>query len=169
MDIGIGVHRCVSLVCLFLLIRMIEVIVLDFLYVIALPSWSGSRSLNSIKDPSGLYELNQELLAHVAEIQKEKDIPVFVFTQSRPAEYEWCKHELSFVTGIYNARALGIDKGTVEGYETLLEHIHVPPQHILFIDDSEDNIQAAKSAEYNTIRYTDNESLFQTMKQQFSL
>jgi FMN phosphatase YigB (HAD superfamily) len=147
---------------------MIHAIVLDFLYVIALPSWSGSRSQQSIKDPSGLYELNQDLLVHVAHIQKEKDVPVFVFTQSRPAEYEWCQRELSFVTGIYNARALGIDKGMVEGYETLLEHIHVPAENILFIDDSEDNIQAAASAGYQTIRYTDNASLFDTMKQQFS-
>ncbi len=148
---------------------MIQAVILDFLYVIAVPPWSGSRSSQSIKDPSGLYELNQELLKTMARIKEEKDIAIYVFTQSKPAEYEWCVQALSFANRIYNARALGIDKGTVEGYETLLEHIHVPPQNILFIDDSEDNIQAAKSADYNTIRYTDNESLFQTMKQQFSL
>ncbi len=50
---------------------------------------------------------------------------------------------------------MNTDKKIPEAYKLLASHLHLNPDEIFYIDDTPENIQAAKTAGLNTFLYKD--------------
>jgi FMN phosphatase YigB (HAD superfamily) len=61
------------------------------------------------------------------------------------------------------------DKTKTVAYSYILERLQKPAGEILFIDDQQENIDAAVSAGLNCVRYTTNYELFSILKAKFNI
>ncbi len=139
---------------------MIRAIVLDFFNVITIPRFTEDAQHAIVKDPTGMYRLNTELLKYCKAVQEEKGIPVYLFTASTPDEYAWLRGEMDWMAAIYTCWKMGLHKGDADSYTELATHINIDPSEIVFIDDSSYNIVAAHKAGWQTIQYINNKDTF---------
>lgn len=101
------------------------------------------------------FYLNEELHNFYKQISNK--IPVYIFTTGRIQEDEAL---MPYIQGTYSKIFTVMDinnitKDMPEAYEKLSELINVPPEEIVFIDDTLDNISAASKAGLQTILYKD--------------
>jgi len=66
---------------------------------------------------------------------------------------------------IYTAKDFGLDKKQPEAYLFIAKKLNKKPSEILFIDDQQANIDAAKKAGLNTILYTDFQETINLLKE----
>ena len=110
------------------------------------------------------FELNTKLLEFYREISSSIDI--YLFTSKYIQEYPPIRRKLRPVfKKIFSAARLGVHKSTPEAYQKISNLIDLPPQKILFIDDSQSNIGAAKRAGLNTIYFTDTETAIKELRE----
>ena len=152
---------------------MIKAILSDFSYVLLFPKDKDvSGSINKFheanKDSTGYevfnyFSLNQELLEYFTTIKDT--YPLYIFTTGAIQNVPEIRSMLDNVfTTIFSARELGVTKDDDRVYEMIAEKIGVLPEEILFIDDTEKNIDAAKNAGLQTIRFVSNTELFTEIK-----
>lgn len=151
---------------------MIKVILCDFSRVILLPK-EEVPSLNDLhKKLSGSgeyhfsdhFQLNEELLDYLL---KHKDQYIIcMYTTSIIHEEPEVKERLDKIfKKIYSVIELNLDKKDSSSYHSIATDLKVNPEEILFIDDSEGNVIAAKEAGLKVIQYQSNPQLFNKLKE----
>jgi FMN phosphatase YigB (HAD superfamily) len=108
------------------------------------------------------YVLNQELLDFYRKLKS--NYPIYIFTTGKIQEYPELKAKLEGVfEGIYTVEDINNEKNVPNAYLSLLQLIKFKPEEVLFIDDIEENIKAAKDAGLNVHLYLDNKELINTI------
>lgn len=150
---------------------MIQAVVSDFSRVLLFPKdqdYTGSlnalhRELQTKPDynPLDHFSLNQPLLNFYRSLTK----PVFILTsdsiQDAPEFQPFLK---PVIRTIFSAKKMKTDKKESQAYVLVVEQLHLLPSEVLYIDDSEENIAAARQAGLTTVLYRD----FQETAEQIS-
>lgn len=147
---------------------MIKALVSDFSRVILSPAdknyAGGLNLLHKELSAKGDYDfwkffqLNQDLLAYYKTIGEQ--INVFVFTSEYIQEHPALQPKMEgFFKGVFSAARLGIKKTDVETYKIIADKIDRKPEEILYIDDKQSNLDAAKEAGLVVILYKSNEQV----------
>lgn len=89
--------------------------------------------LRSVKDKYGLYVFTSGLIQNAPEIKDRLDE---VFKK------------------IYSSEKIGLSKKDPKAYEYVAKDVGVAPDEILFIDDLEANVKAAKTTGMNAVVYS---------------
>lgn len=104
-------------------------------------------------DFSRHFELDYELLSFLDDL-KEKFI-LAIYTSGKIQDAPEIKNRLlQTFSRLYSAIDLGISKKDPAGYTRISGNLGVQPSDILFIDDTLENITAAKYAGFQTHLYT---------------
>lgn len=151
---------------------MITNILFDFSRVILFPrddNYSGSlnelyRKITVDKYSFlGHYKFNEELLGFLKSLKNKYHLSIYTtdIIQNDPKAQNILN---PIFEEIFAANILGISKKDPQGYLIIAEKLNVKPEQILFIDDGEANITAAKQAGFQTIHYLSNEQLFKEFK-----
>ncbi|MDP2630892.1 MAG: HAD-IA family hydrolase [Candidatus Uhrbacteria bacterium] len=144
---------------------MIKAVVTDFSQVILLPidsSYTGGlNALHKKLSECGDYDfwshfqLNKELLSFYAILSKAID--VYVFTAEYIQEHPALEADLKGVfKAVFSGARLGLLKTDPEAYAILATTIGRLPEEILYIDDRQENIDAARQAGMEGIRFESN-------------
>jgi putative hydrolase of the HAD superfamily len=104
------------------------------------------------------FELNQELLDFLHQIKDKVDLYIFTSGTMISSAPELQAHLTDFKK-IYSGTELSLDKRDPGAYTWVASDIGLPPEKILFIDDSPTNIAAAESAGLQVLHYEDNEKV----------
>lgn len=146
---------------------MVKVIISDFSRVLLFPVDKGYLgSLNSLNnellksdsnyDFTHHFTLNIELLSYFQTL----GLPVYIFTSDRIQEHPTIKDYLQkSITSIFSARDLGIVKTDSSSYALLASMLNIKENEILYIDDSKENVDAAKEAGCQVLLYESNSLL----------
>lgn len=109
---------------------------------------------NWLKTYAGLIKANGEVLKIIKELKK--NYKVFLFSNSTEMS-----HEHNRMTGIYDyfhgiflSHQVGHKKPEKGMYEKAIADLKLRPEEILFIDNSEENIKAAKQIGIKTILFS---------------
>ena len=89
---------------------------------------------------------------------REKGIKVYVATNQEKNRTEYFKNEMKFgeiFDGIFSSVDVGYKKEQPEFFNHVLETLNVKPEEVMFWDDSEDNIESAKSLGIQAYLYND--------------
>lgn len=154
---------------------MVSTILSDFSRVLLFPvdrNYSGGlNALNKqlieklgIEHPFFSYfELNSELLEFYKQLKNKCSVNIFTSDtiQDRPEVKEIINPIFS---KIFSAKDYGLSKKDAASYSFLADKLGKKPNEILYIDDQLDNINAAKVAGFNTIRYTNNSDIKEKLK-----
>lgn len=101
------------------------------------------------------FELNKELLSYLETIKNK--LSLYVFTSESIQEDPAIKNDVTKIfSKIFSAKELGLSKKDPKAYELIAKELNLNSDEILFIDDSSENLEAAKSAELQTLQYKDN-------------
>ncbi len=144
---------------------MIKALVSDFSRVILSPvdkNYAGGLNLlhkelsaKGDYDFWKFFQLNQNLLAFYKTIGEQID--VFVFTSEYIQEHPALQPKMEGIfKGVFSAARLGLKKTDVETYKIIADKIDLKPEEILYIDDKQANINAAKEAGLTVIHYESN-------------
>lgn len=146
---------------------MYKAIIFDFSRVLLFPKDSNyTGTLNSLNqklnDEFGIdydffsyFYLNKELIHLIKDLCPASTL--FIFTTDIIQDRPEIREEIdSFITEIYRANELGVNKNTPDAYKVLLNEVGLRPEEALFIDDTVENIEAAKQAGLSTLVYKDN-------------
>lgn len=110
------------------------------------------------------FELNSELMKYSNSI-KDK-VSLYIFTSESIQEDPSIKDDISkLFIKIYSAKKMGMSKKDPESYKHIAQDIGLNPGEILFIDDSQENLDAAKIAGLATTKYTNNPETIESIKQ----
>lgn len=114
------------------------------------------------KDPyyfANHFELNDQLLDFL-KTQKEK-FNMCIFTSMMLKEEPELRKKIDPIfSKIYSAAELGVSKSDPKSYEIILKDLRNNAAEVIFIDDSQDNIEAAKSLGIQTLFYRNNQEIF---------
>lgn len=147
---------------------MIKALVTDFSRVLLFPkdkTYTGSlngllRDLSTQANYKLLdsFELNTELLEYYKSLAEKLDL--YVFTSERIQDSpEFQPFIKPVFKEIFSALKMEVDKKDEDAYKKLVTTVNLDPTEIIYIDDSEVNIEAANKAGLQTILFKDNESL----------
>lgn len=108
------------------------------------------------------YKFNEELLNFLKPLKEKYRLSIYTtdIIQNDPIARKYLD---PIFEEIFAANDLGISKKDPEGYLVIAKKLNVKPEQILFIDDGETNIAAAKQAGLKTIYYLSNEKLFEEL------
>ncbi len=147
---------------------MIKAIVSDFSWVLLFPKDKNyTGSLNALHrelsqkpnyNPLDYFELDFALLDFYRSL-KDK-VPVYMFTSDSIQDApELQKNLLPVFEEILSAKEMNTHKTMSEAYRLVATHLDLSPDEILFIDDTIENIEAAKITGLITILYQNFELL----------
>lgn len=104
------------------------------------------------------FKFNQELLDFLKLLKEKYTLSLYTtdIIQNDPVAKEVLA---PIFKNIFAAKSLGISKKDPQGYLVIAEKLNVKPEKILFIDDGEKNIESAKQAGLQVIRYFSNSQL----------
>ena len=124
---------------------MIATLLFDFSWVLAFPP----------SQQNDVLELNDELIEFV---KQQPKLNSYIFSASSKRMLEKMRGSLTppFIE-IFSSKELSIYKHRSESYQQIAKIMNTAPEKILFIDDSESNIEAAKAAGIQTIHYQNNQ------------
>ena len=98
-------------------------------------------------------------------LEKNKDKGKFyILTSETIQDDPNIANKLNVFTNIFSAAKIGLIKTNPEIYKHVANIIDAPVNEIIFIDDSQNNIDAAQKAGLNTILYIDNQSLIDKLR-----
>ncbi len=114
------------------------------------------------------FEFNDEILNVYRQLKTKYSVNVFTTgtIQNRPEVRQVID---SIFDNIYTAKDFGLDKKLPEAYLFIAKKLNKKPSEILFIDDQEKNIEAAKEAGLSTIHYIDFQKTVNLLKERFFL
>lgn len=100
------------------------------------------------------FELNNEALNYLDTVKNKVDLYIYTSEsiQNDPAIID---RLLSIFKRIFSAKETGLSKKDPKSYEFIAKELNISPNEILFIDDSQENLDAAKIAGFNTLIYRD--------------
>lgn len=155
---------------------MITNILFDFSRVILFPKDENYKGLLNdlyrkiVEEKSSFldhYRFNEELLNFLKPFKEKYHLSIYTtdIIQNDPVARKYLD---PIFEEIYAANDLRISKKDPNGYLIVAGKLNVAPEQILFIDDGEKNIEAAKKAGFQTIRYLSNGQLFKELKTRLS-
>lgn len=101
------------------------------------------------------FELNSGLLSYL-ETKKDR-YNLYIFTSGSVQNVPVVKERLDKIfKGTYSAEELNTSKKDIEAFMIISKLIKTAPREILFIDDDQQNLDAANSAGLNVLKYTNN-------------
>lgn len=144
---------------------MIKAFVSDFSRVLLSPKddsyTEGLNALHKKLSAGGDYDfwsyfrLNQDLLAFYKTIGEHID--VYMFTTEYIQEHPALQSELSSVfKKVFSGARLGLKKVDAQSYRFIAKEVGLNPKEILYIDDKQANLDAAKEAGMVVVRYESN-------------
>ncbi len=148
---------------------MITTILSDFSFVILFPKdkdYHGKlNDLNTtLTNKLGKYvffeyfELNSTLLEFYKLLKKSYSINIF--TSGDIQNNESVRKIIDPIfENVYTAKDFNLNKNDPQAYKIIAQKLNKKPNEIIFIDDQEENIQAAKEAGLKTALYKDLEQL----------
>lgn len=151
----------------------IKAVVFDFSRVILFAKdLSYTGDLNPLnrellaKDPDyqflDYFVLNKELLDYLGRIKSKR---LIIFTSGIVQDAPVIQSDINRVfEAVYSAEKMGISKKEPGGYLHLCQEIGQEPHEVLFIDDSQVNVDAASKAGLHAVMYTDNIQLFSILE-----
>ena len=145
---------------------MIKAFVSDFSRVLLLPQddsyTEGLNALHKKLSAGGDYDfwsyfrLNQDLLDFYKTIAKHIDM--YMFTTEYIQEHPALQSKLSGIfKKVFSGARVGLKKIEVQSYYSIAKEIGLKPEEILYIDDKQANLDAAKEAGMVVIRYEAND------------
>jgi putative hydrolase of the HAD superfamily len=106
---------------------------------------------------------------NVSQVVGSLDCPTFAFTNNGPIFTECLAHELSEVERLFDrvicSWQLRARKPDAAAFERLCTEIHRDPAELLFIDDSVNNIESARSVGLTAVAFTSAERLAKDLDQ----
>ncbi len=100
------------------------------------------------------FEINQDLLDYLETVKDKYEL--YMFTSGSIQNNKAVKPALEKIfKSIISAEEIEVSKKDPSGYLEALKVINKQPSEVLFIDDSEVNIKAAKEAGLNVWQYND--------------
>lgn len=154
---------------------MIKAIITDFSRVLLFPTdETYLGSLNGLhkqlsQEPNynilDNFKINTELLDFYGSLKGRVNLYIFTSEtiQDDPAFQQSIKPVFD---SIFSAAKLGINKKEFSAYEALLKEINLKPYEVLYVDDAEVNILAAKEAGLNVLTFkTTNEAVHEIENQ----
>ena len=157
---------------------MIKTIIFDFSRVLLFAKDKGYKEdLNPLhkkllsENPNykflDYFELNEELLVFLEAVKNR--IELYIFTSGSIQKAKEIKSRLDEVfNGTFSAEELSLSKKDPQAYIILTKKLGKSPKEVIFIDDSQTNIQAASQAGLNVFQYLDNEGLIKKINQLLS-
>lgn len=147
---------------------MIKALISDFSRVLLFPKNRNYKdSLNSLHKELSVrtgykildyFELNNELLDYYRSLTGKLDL--YIFTSETIQDAPDLRPFIRPVfKGVYSALKMRTSKKEEEAYKRLASTLGLAPREIIYIDDGQANVEAAKKAGFQTILYQDNESL----------
>lgn len=147
---------------------MIKAILSDFSRVLLLPldeSYSGGlNALHKELLAGGDYDfwqhfkVNDELLTVYREYQK--GIEIAILTEGHIQDYPPVKERLAGIFNhIFSATDIGLKKDDPQIYVLAAAKLGIIPDQIMYIDDRQKNVDAAKQAGMNVHQYIDNKTI----------
>jgi HAD superfamily hydrolase (TIGR01509 family) len=131
--------------------KMITTFLFDFYRVLLLPKDLGD------------FELNEPLFNYLDSIKDKKEL--YIFTSSKAPNIPVIKKRLEPIfRRVFSARETGYGKREPEAYAMVAREIGKRPEEILFIDDSAENLEAAKKANLNVLQYQNFEKLHHALQ-----
>lgn len=112
------------------------------------------------------FQLNTDLLQKAESLKRRKKLYVFT-TGSIQNEPELIMHLDPIFEKIFTVNDIGFLKSDLEAYLELSKRIDIPPQEILFIDDTGENINAAKKAGFKVIHFKENRQVLKKLSELF--
>lgn len=109
------------------------------------------------------YKFNEELLNFLKPLKGKYHLSIYTtdIVQNDPVARQILD---PIFEEIFAANDLGISKKDPKGYLVIANKLNVKPEHMLFIDDGEANIEAAKEAGLETIHYLSNKQLLKDLQ-----
>ena len=110
------------------------------------------------------FYLNEELLDFYKELSGK--FGMYIFTTRYLQEQPSLKEKLQTVfKDVFIGKTLGLSKQESGSYKKIIEKIGLPAGDILYIDDKDYNIKAAREAGLRVIQYISTENLKEEIKQ----
>lgn len=145
---------------------MIKALITDFSGVLLFPtddSYSGGlndlhEKLSELADYDFWkhFRLNEDLLSFLRTLGEK--VNLYVFTTGRIQDHPVLQPKLNGVfKKIFSGGDLGLKKTDPKSYEALAREIHLKPEEILYIDDKQENLDAAKKAGFGVVHFESNE------------
>jgi HAD superfamily hydrolase (TIGR01509 family) len=109
-------------------------------------------------DFSAHFQLDEDLLGFLA-TQKDK-YKLYIFTSGSIQEASQIKSRLLEVfDDVFSAETIGLTKKDPESYRKISDMLGLTPDEVIFVDDSQENVSAAKTAGMNGVVYREFEEL----------
>lgn len=108
------------------------------------------------------FYLNQELLDYLGELGTKRR---FIFTSGIIQDAPAIQANIRGVfEAIYSAEKMGVRKTEPDAYRQLCQNIQLQPHEVLFVDDSQRNLDAAAQTGMQTFLFTGNEGLLPALE-----
>lgn len=92
--------------------------------------------------------------------------PIYIFTTDTIQERKEIREMLDrVVVDVFSAKNHNLKKNEAESYLFIAHKLQKLPQTFLYIDDLEENVEAAKKAGMNAIQYESNENIIEKLKE----
>ncbi len=115
----------------------------------------------------GYFKVNTELLDIYTKYASNDARYIFTSDaiQDDPALQEYWQ---PVFTEIHSAKKMSVEKNDPKAYEVLLQTIHASSEDVLYIDDKQENVDAAQQMGISTILYRSNEEVAEQLKKQMT-
>jgi FMN phosphatase YigB (HAD superfamily) len=153
---------------------VIRAIVSDFSRVLLFPvddSYQGGLnalndrllSENNMYDFWQFFKLNQELLDNYVSLR----LPVYIFTSDKVQDHPAVKQKLSqSLEGVISAKQLNVKKTNSEAYMSVARQLGYRPDELLYVDDQQNNLDAARKAGLAVILHRSNKQTLSELTMQ---
>lgn len=153
---------------------MIKAIIFDFSRTLLFPvDRDYKESLNdlykSVKDSYNFkffdyFYFNKELLEFAGKIRN--NLRTYIFTTDSIQEDLQIKDVIDkhFIK-VFSAKDIHLDKNDIKSYQFIISELGFKPDEIVFVDDSDENVQTAKKAGINTIKYAEFDKFIQRLQE----
>jgi putative hydrolase of the HAD superfamily len=104
------------------------------------------------------FKLNNELLNFLRNLSMKCDM--YIFTTGKIQETPEVRQKIAPIfKNVFSAEKMGFKKDDPQAYAYITQQIGKTPSDTLFIDDSPNNLQAAKAVGLTTLQYKSNKEL----------
>ncbi len=109
------------------------------------------------------FELNEELLDYLGKLKESYDF--YIITEGTIQNAPEIKGKLDEIfERIFSAKEMGSSKKDPESYKLIVEGLGKKVEEVLYVDDSESNLEAARKAGLKTVRYESNEQVMKEIE-----
>ena len=113
------------------------------------------------------FRLDEDIMSYLQRIKDKYKL--CIFTSGTIQNASELKHRLDEIfKKVYSAEIIGLSKKFPESYEFIAKDLGCTPDEILYYDDSEENIRAAKDAKINAVLFKDFDKLRQDLRKYLS-